>query len=96
MTQQNTQSSSLPARLSNQISGCHPLALLILQLIYMYYSFASCTTHLEPRHNAGAGGHGKQLNLHSTNPADGWQPMVHEQVVGLILKAPLADDQAST
>lgn len=53
-------------------------------------------THLKAWHDARAGCHCQQLNLDTAHPADGWQVVVHQQVVGLILKAPLADDQAGT
>jgi len=52
--------------------------------------------HLKAWHDACSCGHGQQLNLHAAHPADGWQVVVHQQVVGLVLKAPLADHQAST
>jgi hypothetical protein len=52
--------------------------------------------HLEAWHNACASGHGDELNLHAAHPADGWQVVVVQQVVGFILKAPLADHQVST
>ena len=38
--------------------------------------------------DAGAGGHGQQLQLHSAHPANRWQIIGHQQVVGLVIEAP--------
>jgi len=47
----------------------------------------------EPGHDAGASGHGQQFDLHTPHPPHGRQLVHQQQVVGLIVEAPLADDQ---
>lgn len=41
--------------------------------------------------DSGSSSEGKELNLDTTNPSDGWEVVVHEQVVGLVVKSPLAE-----
>ena len=50
----------------------------------------------ESWHNTAVCGDGNQLNLGTTNPSDGRQLILEEQVVGLVVEAPLADDQVGT
>mmetsp|Transcript_92559 Transcript_92559/g.135307 ORF Transcript_92559/g.135307 Transcript_92559/m.135307 type:complete len:365 (-) Transcript_92559:575-1669(-) len=47
----------------------------------------------ETRHNTSATRNGKKLNLDAPNPAHGGKLVLHEQVVCLIVKAPLADGE---
>jgi hypothetical protein len=44
-------------------------------------------------HDTCAGCHGQQLDLHATHPAHGRQVIHQQQVVGLVIKTPLADDE---
>lgn len=48
---------------------------------------------LEPRHNTAVCRDGNQLNLGATNPPDGGQFVLEEQVVGLVIETPLADNK---
>jgi hypothetical protein len=48
---------------------------------------------LETGDDAAVGRNGDQLDLGATNPADGREVVLHEEVVGLIVKAPLANDE---
>ena len=50
---------------------------------------------LEPRHDPSAGGQRKELDLHASNPSDCWKVVMHQQMVGLVVETPLADDQPS-
>ena len=49
-----------------------------------------CSEFLETRHNASAGGDGQKLYFHSTHPANRGQFVLQQQVVGLVVEAPLA------
>mmetsp|Transcript_9052 Transcript_9052/g.15310 ORF Transcript_9052/g.15310 Transcript_9052/m.15310 type:complete len:364 (+) Transcript_9052:294-1385(+) len=48
---------------------------------------------LETRHNSSASGDSDQLQLDTTNPSHGRQLILQQQVVRLVVEAPLADDQ---
>lgn len=45
----------------------------------------------ESRDDAGAGGDRDELKLHPAHPADGWELALEQEVVRLVVKAPLAD-----
>lgn len=51
---------------------------------------------LESGHDSGAGGNGQQLNLRSSNPSNGSNTVLKQQMVSLVVKSPLADDQIGT
>ena len=51
---------------------------------------------LEARHDPGSCSHCYQLDLNSTNPSHSGQVIGHEQMVGFVIKAPLADDEGGT
>ena len=50
---------------------------------------------LEAGNNAAISGNGEQFNFNTTNPSNGGQLILHEQMVGLIVEAPLAEDDVS-
>ena len=52
-----------------------------------------CSQFLESWHNASAGSHGYQLDLNTSNPSHSRQVVGHQQVVGFVIKAPLANDK---
>lgn len=41
-------------------------------------------------------GHATYLNLRSSNPPHRWQVILHQQVVGLVVESPLADDEVGS
>lgn len=47
---------------------------------------------LESWDDLGLGGDGEELNLHTSNPTDGWKLVLHQEMVGLIIESPLAED----
>eukprot|EP00962_Isochrysis_galbana_P018199 scaffold5240_cov116-Isochrysis_galbana.AAC.7 len=47
----------------------------------------------EARDNAGVARDGDELELHPTHPPDRRQASLHQQVVGLVVESPLADDE---
>jgi len=59
----------------------------------------ACLAELGSRHllkagdDAATSGDGDELELGATDPADGWELVLHQQVVGLVVKAPLAHNQ---
>mmetsp|Transcript_21367 Transcript_21367/g.34167 ORF Transcript_21367/g.34167 Transcript_21367/m.34167 type:complete len:285 (+) Transcript_21367:206-1060(+) len=55
-----------------------------------------CSNLLEARHDPATCGDCNQLQLHSANPPHSWKFRLVEQMVGLIIKAPLADHQVAT
>jgi len=42
--------------------------------------------------NSGASGDGEELNLNTTDPTDGGDTVLHEQMVGLVIETPLAEN----
>ena len=48
---------------------------------------------LKARDDTGACGDSQEFNLCATYPADGWELVLEKEVVCLVIKAPLADDQ---
>lgn len=48
---------------------------------------------LEARHDAAVGRNGDEFHLRATDPADSGQVVLQQQVVGLVVEAPLADDE---
>ena len=51
---------------------------------------------LEAGHDVSAGGEGEQLELDTADPTHGGKVVLEEKVVGLIVEAPLAEDDIST
>jgi hypothetical protein len=45
---------------------------------------------LEARNNAGTSCHGNELDINTTNPSDGWQFVLQQEMVGFIFEPPLA------
>lgn len=51
------------------------------------------TEFTKPRDDAGSCGKGDKLELDASDPADGGELVLEEEVVGLIVESPLADDE---
>mmetsp|Transcript_32272 Transcript_32272/g.79948 ORF Transcript_32272/g.79948 Transcript_32272/m.79948 type:complete len:351 (+) Transcript_32272:698-1750(+) len=54
-----------------------------------------CGELREARHDARVGRNGEQLDLDAAHPADRRQVVLHQQVVRLVVKTPLADDEVA-
>eukprot|EP00959_Pyramimonas_sp_CCMP1952_P312847 6548649-Pyramimonas_sp.AAC.1 len=65
------------------VSGCAHLAQLVGREL------------LEAGHDAAAGGDGDELELHPAHPAHRWEVLVHQQMVRLVVKAPLEPQTTS-
>lgn len=65
----------------------HPHTLTPLPLHPAAAAGLAAGPHLEARHDAGACGQRQQLQLHAAHPAHRRQVVVHQQVVGLVVKA---------
>ena len=50
----------------------------------------------EARNNMSTRSHSNELNLDTANPSDSGKFVVHEEVVGLVVEAPLAENDVST
>lgn len=55
-----------------------------------------CAQILKSRHDTAIGGNCNQLDLGTTDPSDGGQLVLKEQVVGLIVETPLTDDEVGS
>ena len=50
----------------------------------------------ETRHNAAAGGYRDQLDLGAAHPSNSGQLTLQQQMIRLVVKSPLTDDQIAT